>query len=161
MPQPRFSSSISARGSQCLGGVVQARGKLPHHFGTQYAADLRRLTLPAIVESVARRERIVSEIDRQILEGVGGDVDRRARLAVGPEALHARVHLIEHQDLAARLMGATLIVTGLSPEIAQTLVIIGVDLGKMETVGDLQGGIEKAERMLGYKVVLVDEDRGL
>jgi rsbT co-antagonist protein RsbR len=29
-----------------------------------------------------------------------------------------------------------------------------VDLGKMNTVGDLQGGIEEAERFLGYKVVL-------
>jgi rsbT co-antagonist protein RsbR len=29
-----------------------------------------------------------------------------------------------------------------------------VDLGKMNTVGDLQGGIEQAERLLGYKVVL-------
>jgi rsbT co-antagonist protein RsbR len=32
-------------------------------------------------------------------------------------------------------------------------VKIGVDLGKMNTVGDLQGGIEEAERLLGYKVV--------
>jgi len=54
-------------------------------------------------------------------------------------------------ELIAR--GATVIVTGLSPEIAQTLVTIGVDLGKMNTVGDLQGGIEEAERVLGYKVV--------
>jgi rsbT co-antagonist protein RsbR len=28
-----------------------------------------------------------------------------------------------------------------------------VDLGKMSTVGDLQGGIEEAERLLGYKVI--------
>jgi len=28
-----------------------------------------------------------------------------------------------------------------------------VDLGKMNTVGDLQGGIEEAERALGYRVV--------
>jgi len=48
-------------------------------------------------------------------------------------------------------------VTGLSPEIAQTLVNIGVDLGKMNTVGDLQGGIEEAERLLGYKVVPLAE----
>jgi rsbT co-antagonist protein RsbR len=48
-------------------------------------------------------------------------------------------------------------VTGLSPEIAQTIVTIGVDLGKMNTVGDLQGGIEQAERLLGYKVVPVAE----
>jgi rsbT co-antagonist protein RsbR len=54
-------------------------------------------------------------------------------------------------------MGAAVIVTGLSPEIAQTLVTIGVDLSKMNTVGDLQGGIEVAERMLGYKVVRVDD----
>src|SRR5437660_1279998 len=53
---------------------------------------------------------------------------------------------------AARLLGATVIVTGLSPEIAQTLVNIGVDLGKMNTVGDMQGGIEEAERLLGYRV---------
>jgi rsbT co-antagonist protein RsbR len=50
------------------------------------------------------------------------------------------------------------IVTGLSPEIAQTLVTIGVDLGKMHTVGDLQGGIEEAERLLGYKVLPTVED---
>ena len=50
-----------------------------------------------------------------------------------------------------------MIVTGLSPEIAQTLVNIGVDLGKMNTVGDLQGGIEEAERLLGYKVVLTQD----
>jgi len=49
------------------------------------------------------------------------------------------------------------IVTGLSPEIAQTLVTIGVDLGKMNTVGDLQGGIEQAERLLGYRVTPAPE----
>jgi rsbT co-antagonist protein RsbR len=36
-------------------------------------------------------------------------------------------------------------------------VTIGVDLGKMTTVGDLQGGIEEAERLLGYKVVSATE----
>ena len=27
---------------------------------------------------------------------------------------------------------------------------IGVDLSKMNTIGDLQGGLEEAERLLGY-----------
>jgi len=53
---------------------------------------------------------------------------------------------------ASRLLGAMVIVTGLSPEIAQTLVQLGVELTKMNTVGDLQGGIEEAERLLGYRV---------
>ena len=53
-------------------------------------------------------------------------------------------------------MGATVIVTGLSSEIAQTLVTIGVDLTKMKTVGDLQGGLEEADRILGYRVIATD-----
>jgi rsbT co-antagonist protein RsbR len=60
-------------------------------------------------------------------------------------------HLVRTVD-ASRLMGASVIITGLSSEIAQTLVTIGVDLTKMNTIGDLQGGIEEAERFLGYRV---------
>src|SRR5438477_4808014 len=65
-------------------------------------------------------------------------------------------HLVQTVE-ASRLLGATVIVTGLSPEIAQTLVTIGVDLRTMHTVGDLQGGIEEAERLLGLEVVPVME----
>jgi rsbT co-antagonist protein RsbR len=59
---------------------------------------------------------------------------------------------------ASRLMGADVIITGLSSEIAQTLVTIGVDLSKMHTVGDLQGGIEEAERQLGFRVMKVPDE---
>jgi rsbT co-antagonist protein RsbR len=59
--------------------------------------------------------------------------------------------LVRNVD-ASRLMGADVIITGLSSKIAQTLVTIGVDLNKMHTVGDLQGGIEEAERRLGFQV---------
>jgi rsbT co-antagonist protein RsbR len=67
-------------------------------------------------------------------------------------------HLVQTVD-ASRLMGAGVILTGLSPKIAQTLVTIGVDLGKMNTVGDLQGGIEEAERLLGFEVARSDASR--
>jgi rsbT co-antagonist protein RsbR len=67
-------------------------------------------------------------------------------------------HLVQTVD-ASRLMGAGVIITGLSSRIAQTLVTIGVDLGKMNTVGDLQGGIEEAERQLGFAVVRTDDAR--
>jgi rsbT co-antagonist protein RsbR len=60
---------------------------------------------------------------------------------------------------ASKLMGADVIITGLSSEIAQTLVTIGVDLSKMRTVGDLQGGIEEAERRLGFEVIRSDDAR--
>jgi len=60
-------------------------------------------------------------------------------------------HLVQTVD-ASRLMGASVIITGLSAEIALTLVTIGVDLSKVNAVGDLQGGIEEAERLLDYEV---------
>ncbi len=56
-------------------------------------------------------------------------------------------HLIQ-TVAAARLMGATVIVTGLSGDVAQSLVTLGVDLSRLNTMGDLQGGIEEAERIL-------------
>ncbi len=68
-------------------------------------------------------------------------------------------HLVQTVD-ASRLMGAGVIITGLSSEIAQTLVRIGVDLSKMNTVGDLQGGLEEAERLLGFTVRRVADDDG-
>jgi rsbT co-antagonist protein RsbR len=61
-------------------------------------------------------------------------------------------HLIQTVEAAA-LMGAAVIVTGVSAEVAQSLVTLGIDLGRITTLGDLQGGLEEAERILGYSVV--------
>jgi rsbT co-antagonist protein RsbR len=60
-------------------------------------------------------------------------------------------HFIQTVE-AAKLMGTIVILTGLSPAIAKALVTLGVDLSKLNTVGDLQGGVEEAERILGYRV---------
>jgi rsbT co-antagonist protein RsbR len=113
----------------------------------------RLLILPIIGVIDPQRARQVTE---QLLRGIRAN---RAKVVViditGVPAVDSTVanHLVQTVD-ASRLMGATVIVTGLSSEIAQTLVTIGVDLSKMKTVGDLQGGIEEAERLLGYKVIL-------
>ena len=103
---------------------------------------------------------------QQLTEQLLGGIRRhRAKVVVvdvtGVAELDAAVanHLVQTVD-ASRLMGAGVIITGLSSEIAQTLVTIGVDLTKMNTVGDLQGGIEEAERLLGFKVTRsTDADR--
>jgi len=50
---------------------------------------------------------------------------------------------------ACRLLGASIIVTGLSHAIADTLVSIGLDMGQVTSLGDLQSGMEEAERRLG------------
>ena len=48
----------------------------------------------------------------------------------------------------ARLMGAEIIVTGVSTMMAHALVKLGIDLARLDTVGDLQGGIARAEQLL-------------
>jgi len=116
----------------------------------------RLLILPIIGVIDPQRARQLTE---QLLRGIRTN---RAKVVVlditGVPYIDSAVanHLVQTVE-AARLLGAIVIVTGLSPEIAQTLVNIGVDLGKMNTVGDLQGGIEEAERLLGYRVVLTQE----
>lgn len=116
----------------------------------------RLLILPVIGTVDPLRARQLTE---QLLRGIRTN---RARVVVmditGVPAMDQTVanHLVLTVE-ASRLLGATVIVTGLSSELAQTLVNIGIDLSKMHTVGDLQGGIEEAERLLGYKVVPLEE----
>jgi rsbT co-antagonist protein RsbR len=109
----------------------------------------RLLILPIIGVLDTERARQLTE---QLLNGIR---THRARVVViditgAPDVDEAVAnHLVRTVD-ASRLMGASVIITGLSPKIAQTLVTIGVDLSKMNTIGDLQGGLEEAERLLGY-----------
>ena len=110
----------------------------------------RLLILPIIGVVDPRRARQLTE---QLLSAIQAN---RARVVVidvtGVATIDLTVanHLVQTVE-AARLMGASAIITGLSSEIAQTLVDLGVDLSMMRTVGDLQGGLEEAERLLGYR----------
>lgn len=110
----------------------------------------RLLILPIIGAIDSQRAR---QFTQQLLRGIRTN---RAKVVVvditGVPAIDSAVanHLVQTVE-ASRLMGASVIITGLSAEIAQTLVTIGVDLSKMNAVGDLQGGIEEAERLLGYQ----------
>lgn len=87
----------------------------------------------------------------QLLEGIR---DHRARAIVlditGVDSVDSAVanHLIQAMA-AAKLMGACSILTGLSADVARALVKIGVDGESMNTAGDLQQGIEIAEKILG------------
>ena len=110
----------------------------------------RLLILPIIGGLDAPRVRQLTE---QLL---GAIQSNRARVVViditgvADIDLNVANHLVQTVE-AARLMGASAIITGLSSKIAQTLVDLGVDLSMMNTVGDLQGGLEEADRLVGYR----------
>jgi rsbT co-antagonist protein RsbR len=117
------------------------------------------LILPIIGVLDSQRARQVTE---QLLRAIRAN---RAKVVViditGVPTIDSTVanHLVQTVD-ASGLMGASVIITGLSSEIALTLVTIGLDLSKMNAVGDLQGGIEEAERLLGYEVTRTGETTG-
>src|SRR5687768_5759705 len=128
----------------------------------QQAEAIRELSLPILQV----RERLliaplVGVIDstraRQLIEALLGAIrDKRARGVVidvtGVPIVDTAVanHLVQACD-AAQLMGATIVITGISPEMAQTLVSLGARLPAAETLVDLQEGIDHIERLLGYR----------
>ncbi len=115
----------------------------------------RLLILPIIGVLDTQRARQLTE---QLLTAIQS---QRAKVVViditGVASIDLSVanHLVQTVE-AARLMGASAILTGLSSKIAQTVVDLGVDLTMMRTVGDLEGGLEEAERLLGYRDVSAD-----
>lgn len=114
----------------------------------------RMLLLPIIGVIDTYRARLITE---SLLEAIRTN---RAKIVVmditGVATIDSRVanHILQTVT-AARLMGAKVIVTGISAPVAQSLVSLGIELGGLDTVGDLQGGIEAAEHHLGYHVVPV------
>lgn len=114
------------------------------------------LLLPIIGLIDTQRARQLTE---QLLRSVRAN---RAQVVVidvtGVPSVDTKVanHLVQTVE-AARLMGAMSIVSGIAPDIAQTMVRLGIDLRRIRTVGDLQSGIEEAEHQLGYTVVRNDE----
>jgi rsbT co-antagonist protein RsbR len=112
----------------------------------------RLLVLPliGIIDSVR-----AMQLTEQLL---GSIRTHRARAVVmditGVVVVDSKVanHLLQTVE-AARLMGAKVIVSGISSEIAQTLVRIGVDLSSLATTADLRAGLEEAEQLIGYRAV--------
>ncbi|MDQ3553320.1 MAG: STAS domain-containing protein [Chloroflexota bacterium] len=114
------------------------------------------LILPIIGALDTGRARQLTE---QLLNGIR---ENRAKVVViditGVPGIDETVanHMVQAVRASA-LMGARVIITGLSAEIAHTLVDLRVDLSMMQSVGDLQGGIEEAERQLSYAVTRTGE----
>ena len=105
------------------------------------------LLLPVIGVIDSHRARQLTE---QLLEGIR---THRAKAVVidltGVPAVDSAVanHLLQTVR-AAKLLGASAVITGISTENAQTLTRIGVDLRGLVTTSDLQSGVDEAEWLL-------------
>ena len=122
-----------------------------------YEPAANRIANTVAVSFVDERERVIRQQQDALRRLSTPVLPVRERLLILPiigvlDSERAR-QLTEQLLSGIRTHRAKVIVidiTGLSPKIAQTLVTLGLDLSKIHTMGDLQGGLEEAERLLGY-----------
>ncbi|RWR04313.1 STAS domain-containing protein [Siminovitchia fortis] len=67
-------------------------------------------------------------------------------------------HIIQAAD-AVRLVGSRCMLVGIRPEIAQTIVNLGINLNQITTTSTLQKGIEKAMEFTNRKIVVLKEGK--
>ena len=86
------------------------------------------------------------QIMETLLEGIASHKARIALLDItGVQIMDTQVaHALIQAAQAARLLGAQVVLTGIQPQIAQTLVHLAVDLGEIVTRATLQAGIAYA-----------------
>jgi rsbT co-antagonist protein RsbR len=110
------------------------------------------LVLPLIGSIDTQRAAAIMET---LLEGVAA---RNARVVLlditGVPVVDTSVahHLIQAAR-SVRLLGAEIVLVGIRPEIAQTIVQLGVDLSGIATMADLQGGVAYALERLDLAIV--------
>lgn len=106
---------------------------------------------------------IDTERAKRIMENLlNGVVQHRAQVVLiditGVPVVDTMVahHIIQASE-AVRLVGAQCLLVGIRPEIAQTIVNLGINLNQVITKNSLQKGIEAALEMTNRKIVSMGE----
>ncbi|MFT7073265.1 MAG: methyl-accepting chemotaxis protein [Patiriisocius sp.] len=109
------------------------------------------LLLPIIGLVDSKRVQLIMEIALQNI------LDYQAKVLIldiqGVPAVDSAVanHLIKVTK-ATKLMGCKCIVTGISPEISQALVNLGIELGDIETQSNLKEGVSDSLKSMGIQI---------
>lgn len=133
----------------------QAHAELQQQIIKTQQASLRELSTPLIpISDGVLAMPLIGSIDnaraQQIMETLlEGITAQRARIAIldvtGVRVVDTQVaDALMRAARAARLLGAEVVLTGIGPSVAMSLIQLGVNLGGVLTLGTLQSGIAYA-----------------
>src|SRR5204862_5108300 len=114
------------------------------------------LALPVIGTLDSARTQVVMENLLQRIVDTGSSIAILDITGVPTVDTLVAQHLLK-TIAAARLMGADCIISGVRPQIAQTIVHLGVDLGNVTTKATLADAFELALQRTGQTVTRVGE----
>ncbi len=126
--------------------VIEAQREALRELSTPLIPITDQVVIMPLIGTIdSNRAQLVME---SLLEGVAAN---RARLAIiditGVSVVDTQVaQALVSAAQAVKLLGAQVMLTGIQPQIAQTLVHLGVDLSGIITRGSLQSGIAAALR---------------
>ena len=129
--------------------IIEAQQHALRELSTPLLPLSKRVVLLPIIGSVDTQRAL--QLIETLLEGVA---EHRADIALlditGVQVVDTQVaNTLIQAARAVRLLGAQVVLTGIRPEVAQTLVHLGVDLGGILTRGTLQDGIAYAFTQAG------------
>lgn len=152
-----LAASLEQRVSERTAELAQTLAELQEtsRARTQLSETIRELSSPVIpiLDGVLVMP-LIGVIDPErgtlVLQSLLAAVEQhRARMVIievtGMPAIDTTVaHMLLNVVRAARLLGAQVILTGLHPELCQTIVSLGIDLSALVTRADLQGAVRYA-----------------
>ncbi len=112
----------------------------------------RIIAMPLVGNIDSMRAR---DITRSLLAGIG---EHRAKVVIlditGVSVVDSGVaNHLNKTIQAARLKGASAIITGISDAVAETIVDLGIDWSDVDTVNNLQTGLRSALARMGRRIV--------
>jgi anti-anti-sigma regulatory factor/putative methionine-R-sulfoxide reductase with GAF domain len=132
--------------------VIEAQKQALQELSTPIIPVMERVIVMPLVGSIdSMRAR---DITRRLLAGIR---EHRAKVVIlditGVPMVDSGVAGYLNKTIqAARLKGAQIVVTGISDAVAETIVDLGIDWSKIETLRDLQTGLRVALAKMGLRI---------
>ncbi|MDY7042008.1 MAG: HAMP domain-containing protein [Chloroflexota bacterium] len=161
----RWSHALEARVAERTGELTEAVEKQG-----QLLETIRSMSTPVVpvyegIVVMALVGFIDTERAQTMTSSLLAGIERhRARVALldvtgVPTLDETAARSLVHMTRATRLLGAEVIVVGVTPQVANALEALGLDLTTLTTRTNLQGGIEYALQRTGRRVVAESQKR--